>query len=185
MATKAQIAANRRNARKSTGPRTTQGKARIRHNSLRHGLRSHDAPPIPGPLLHDLREDLQPATPAEEELIRQLAGHLVIAHRARRLLDAEFDAGEPNAHLIVTLRRYLATTDHSYDRTLENLRNLQQQRQLQEIGFARQKTYKSQSVQTVQLRPGARHPLNGSADILKAGTRCVLNKEKSHAISCT
>jgi hypothetical protein len=32
------VVANRRNARKSTGPRSTAGKARASHNSLRHGL---------------------------------------------------------------------------------------------------------------------------------------------------
>ncbi|QEH38486.1 hypothetical protein OJF2_70890 [Aquisphaera giovannonii] len=38
MATAAQIAANRRNAQKSTGPRTKAGKARSRLNGLKHGL---------------------------------------------------------------------------------------------------------------------------------------------------
>jgi len=38
MATEKQIAANRRNAKKSTGPRTQEGKARSRMNALRHGL---------------------------------------------------------------------------------------------------------------------------------------------------
>ena len=40
MATQKQIAANRRNALRSTGPRTPLGKARSRANSLRHGLLS-------------------------------------------------------------------------------------------------------------------------------------------------
>ena len=38
MATEKQIAANRRNAARSTGPRTTSGKDRSRMNALRHGL---------------------------------------------------------------------------------------------------------------------------------------------------
>jgi hypothetical protein len=38
MATDRQIAANRRNALKSTGPRTYEGKARSGKNALRHGL---------------------------------------------------------------------------------------------------------------------------------------------------
>jgi hypothetical protein len=38
MASLRQIAANRLNARKSTGPRTRDGKARSRRNALRHGL---------------------------------------------------------------------------------------------------------------------------------------------------
>ena len=38
MASERQIAANRRNAKKSTGPRSADGKARSRRNALRHGL---------------------------------------------------------------------------------------------------------------------------------------------------
>jgi hypothetical protein len=38
MASEAQIAANRLNAQKSTGPRTPRGKAMMRRNPLRHGL---------------------------------------------------------------------------------------------------------------------------------------------------
>jgi hypothetical protein len=38
MATERQIAANRRNASKSTGPRSRAGKKRARHNAYQHGL---------------------------------------------------------------------------------------------------------------------------------------------------
>jgi hypothetical protein len=40
MASDRQIAANRRNARRSTGPRTQSAKLRARANALRHGFRS-------------------------------------------------------------------------------------------------------------------------------------------------
>jgi len=38
MTTKAQIQANRRNAERSTGPRTAAGKAVVAHNAVQHGL---------------------------------------------------------------------------------------------------------------------------------------------------
>ncbi len=38
MTTPARIEANRRNARRSTGPRTQAGKARVASNAFRHGL---------------------------------------------------------------------------------------------------------------------------------------------------
>ena len=43
MATKKQIAANRRNAKKSTGPRTEEGKERSSQNAVKHGLTSRRA----------------------------------------------------------------------------------------------------------------------------------------------
>ena len=45
MATEKQIAANRRNAKKSCGPVTPEGKARSSQNALRHGLSRCVAPP--------------------------------------------------------------------------------------------------------------------------------------------
>ena len=38
MTSEAKIAANRRNAQRSMGPRTAPGKARVRRNALKHGL---------------------------------------------------------------------------------------------------------------------------------------------------
>ena len=42
MATREQIAANRKNAKKSTGPKSEAGKDRARFNGLRHGLRAEE-----------------------------------------------------------------------------------------------------------------------------------------------
>jgi hypothetical protein len=38
MATQRQIEANRKNAKRSTGPKTTDGKAKVKYNALKHGL---------------------------------------------------------------------------------------------------------------------------------------------------
>ena len=43
MSTQSQINANRQNAQKSTGPRTTQGKAAVSKNAVKHGLFAAEA----------------------------------------------------------------------------------------------------------------------------------------------
>ena len=77
MATKAQIAANRRNAKKSTGPKTPEGKATSCMNALRHGLRAEKAV-LPNEneeeyaKIHMGLQDLyQPQTIPEQDLVDQ------------------------------------------------------------------------------------------------------------------
>ena len=72
------IAANRRNAKKSTGPRTKAGKQRVVLNALKHA-RYADPANLPGEnpqetseLVKSLRESLQPQGPLEEVLFNQL-----------------------------------------------------------------------------------------------------------------
>src|SRR5690349_8771334 len=70
--------ANRRNAQKSTGPRTPAGRSKSSQNSTRHGLRAAAPPPD---LLNDptycthqqeMRKQLRPATPTQHLLFDQL-----------------------------------------------------------------------------------------------------------------
>ena len=78
MATEKQIRANRENAKKSTGPRTPEGKARSSKNALKHGLLSTDAV-LPGEdpeefdrQLNALEDWALPRNPLEREICRQI-----------------------------------------------------------------------------------------------------------------
>lgn len=91
-----QLAANRRNARKSTGPRTPRGREVSKMNALKHGIlskqvlvaaRHHRESGSELEALHRrFWDQLQPSGPLEEMLVDQI----VTAHwRLRRALTAE------------------------------------------------------------------------------------------------
>jgi hypothetical protein len=74
----AQLAANRENAQKSTGPRTEEGKAAIRMNALKTGLtgrtvwiEEEDAPRY-RKMAADFSQDLQPVGPQETALVQSV-----------------------------------------------------------------------------------------------------------------
>ena len=79
MATRKQIAANRRNALKSTGPRSERAKSFVRLNALRHGLRAklgamsaedlNELSRIRGQFL----QSFQPQTPEQVRLVQRMA----------------------------------------------------------------------------------------------------------------
>lgn len=54
--TKKQIDANHANAKKSIGPRTAEGKARVRLNAIKHGLRAEQVVVLGGPTAEDPAE---------------------------------------------------------------------------------------------------------------------------------
>ncbi|HLH18013.1 MAG TPA: hypothetical protein VKX45_12370 [Bryobacteraceae bacterium] len=78
MATQAQIAANRRNAQLSTGPRTEAGKSNARRNRLQSGLYAESLL-IPGEdpaeldaLAAEYEAEYRPATATERDLVAML-----------------------------------------------------------------------------------------------------------------
>jgi hypothetical protein len=92
MSTQSQIDANRRNARKSTGPRTRAGKAAVRLNSLWHGGFATDIL-LPGEnaaafsqLRDQFRGLYKPVSQAEEFLVSRL---ILAAWRLQRLAGME------------------------------------------------------------------------------------------------
>jgi len=81
MASERQIAANRRNARKSTGPRSGAGKKRASHNAYRHGLTSSIA-------------STAAFAKQLDKLVREIAGDTkdaIMLERARAIAQAELD----------------------------------------------------------------------------------------------
>ncbi|MGA2593179.1 MAG: hypothetical protein ABSH32_24960, partial [Bryobacteraceae bacterium] len=87
MATQAQIDANRRNAEKSTGPRTEAGKAKSSRNGLVHGMAAEkhtfatEDPEAFSLFVDRYRDHLQPVGPIEEDLVDSIA--TTMWHRRR------------------------------------------------------------------------------------------------------
>ncbi len=88
MASERQIAANRQNAQKSTGPRTCAGKRRSRRNALRHGLTAETVlEQLEDPAEYRAFEkaiiaDFAPATAIEQALVLRIASLLWRLKRA-------------------------------------------------------------------------------------------------------
>ena len=80
MASERQIAANRRNARKSTGPQSAAGKQRVRQNAFRHGLSLPVTTMIGSQKIEQLARKI--ARPAADQITLSFA---------RAAAEAEFD----------------------------------------------------------------------------------------------
>ncbi len=92
MTTQKQIEANRRNSRRSPGPRTRTGKAESKMNAMKHGLlaeqvavRGEDPVEFAG-VLESLIDEFQPQGPLEEQLVERVAACM---WRLRRLYRIE------------------------------------------------------------------------------------------------
>ena len=88
MATEKQIAANRKNAAKSTGPTSEQGKSRSRQNAIRHGLTAETVvTALEDPAEYEIfaeavRLEFRPQSPVEHYLVARLASLLWRLRRA-------------------------------------------------------------------------------------------------------
>jgi hypothetical protein len=98
MASEAQIQASRLNARKSTGPRTPDGKAEVAQNAVRHGLLAEQAV-IKGEDLgafefyrDQMLGELSPAGAMEAMLAERVVGLAWRLRRAERIQAEVFDA---------------------------------------------------------------------------------------------
>lgn len=130
------IAANRANAKKSTGPKTSHGKAMSSWNSTRHGLLSNRLPLLYGRskkqfkrLLRSLQDDLEPVGTLEEVLVEK------IAQEYWRLGVASFHEAEdlsrenPFKHTSIDrILRYQTTINRQLFQAMNQLERLQRLR---------------------------------------------------------
>jgi hypothetical protein len=124
MASTAQVEANRRNAQKSTGPRTEAGKARTRLNALRSGAYARTVTPVlphedPRELDGRIRQwidDLEPQNAVERELVGRAARlswvleraeRYETAHLARRIRKAQLNRSSRRMQQVCDLGRKL------------------------------------------------------------------------------
>jgi hypothetical protein len=111
MTTPARIDANRRNALKSTGPRTPHGKAQTSRNAFKHGLRSKSAL-LPGEdpgefydFLDRLGAEFPPASPSQEMLLDQMAAAYWKLARLQRIERAVYALRSRKSEMAGILRQ--------------------------------------------------------------------------------
>jgi len=144
MSTEAQINANRKNAKESTGPKTPEGKAKVAQNATRHGLTA-TADVIKGESQEEfdahkqaLLDELNPQTTLQQILADRVASLTWRLKRAERMQNQFVDQfiadhqeyelkwrstsyylpSETDPDLILG---YLAKKDYKYDKVLERL----------------------------------------------------------------
>ena len=132
-----QTEANRRNAQKSTGPRTPEGKAAVRLNALRHGLCARSAV-LPAEnaeefeqLCADLETEWQPQGRTEQYLLEQMAVAQWKAARACNMEYNIYDLGALTESRMRTLEYVLKQQtrwERAYFRALRELQALRNPR---------------------------------------------------------
>ena len=144
MPTEAQVAANRENAQKSTGPKSADGKTRICLNAFRHGLAGafmilSDEVREDFDELHDgLCAEHKPETPTEILLVESMAQHYWMKQRALRLQTFCFDEEGCDEKQLALYLRYQTTHDRAFHKALNTLLKLRADKRKTEIGFVSQ-----------------------------------------------
>jgi hypothetical protein len=167
MATQKQIAANRENSQKSSGPKTAEGKAKSCLNHLSHGFTSNTARLIPGEneeefkaLLADLMSEYQPATPTEQILVEKMTQNQWLSGRAFRLQSDAFSCkGGYFPKTTITkdlgvLIRYQTSAERAFHQAHNELVKTQKQREKSEIDFESQDAAQPGDPALAQIKTG-------------------------------
>jgi hypothetical protein len=135
IASPARVAANRRNAQKSTGPTTSEGKNRSRWNALQHGLlakrlftRDESERATFDHLLESLHGDWQPEGALEQILLEKIA---VGYHKLSTVYGYEAEFAKTPAEFFLSIDRtgrYATSINRQITQDLNQLERLQRQR---------------------------------------------------------
>ncbi|MDD4051431.1 MAG: hypothetical protein PHR28_05980 [candidate division Zixibacteria bacterium] len=122
---KKQLRANRANARKSTGPKSFEGKQMVRHNSVKYGLYTQDiiinSPNLKenkeeyDQLLNSLLDEFQPQTGFQLHLVRKIADCLWRGRRAIRAETAEITGQLDDIDIDSSVRKEFLKIAHQID----------------------------------------------------------------------
>ena len=160
MVSQIQLEANRRNAQLSTGPITPEGKAAVRLNSLRHGLRARATllPPENSEdfdqLCDDLEAEWRPQTRTEQLLLEQMAVSQWLLMRFALSEAGVFMNQMSVKDQFDLLERYAAQRarlERSFSKAMHDLEHLQQHRPIPD-------RQPEQPEQTAQPEPLAASP---------------------------
>ena len=137
MASIKQTEANRLNALKSTGPKTPEGKAAVKLNGLRHGLRARTVV-LPGEnpeefqqLCDDLETEWQPESRTEQFYLEQMAisqWKLTRIELAEKSIALQESAAKIQIPLLDRLWQSQCRLERSYARAQRELQRLQKSR---------------------------------------------------------
>ena len=125
MATEAQILANRRNAQKSTGPRTCEGKSAVSQNAVKHGLLARQTvisseSQADFDLYRDrMLAELAPVSPMESMLAERIVSLSWRLKRAGRIQNQTIDAlnADNTASPLAKLTQSLFFKNHNQSQT--------------------------------------------------------------------
>ena len=152
MATPKQIAANRENAKKSTGPKTEEGKARSCLGRYSHGftsrkflLKEEDADEF-WALLADFLNEFQPETPFEQATVEKMTQCHWNSQRANQMQAEVWYASRCGENkedhpTLALMMRYQAANDREYHRAHATFIKHRKERLNGTIGFESQNTF--------------------------------------------
>jgi hypothetical protein len=186
MASKAQVAANRRNAEKSTGPQSARGKAAIGRNALSHGLTAariicfDESEADFAAFAEGLRAALEPADPVEAQLAERIAlcaWRLRRAYRVEAELFNAFRKTQPQFHdteigtvfdcatmQMAALARYETALDRALSQAQRLLERYQARRRAAVENYETKPIFPAESEAGAEAKPIPPRPPSQSRD---------------------